>query len=146
MMVYQFPIRRQRQRAPEQPRPVVGSQQPAQQAEEVGLIQGQTPGSVEEWRVAVALWKYNLPFDYQWALYGGRLRKGGQIIDFIVYAPFKIPLYVNGEYWHQGQMGADDKLKLADAERFFGRPPVILWGKDLQTQEDANAAVARAFL
>jgi len=144
-MIYQYPKLRKRRR-PEAPKAAIASAQPGAQVEEVGLIEGKQPGSLEEWRVAKALWKYKLHFDYQFAIYGGRLRKGGQLIDFVVWAPFPIPTYVNGEYWHEGQLALDDKLKVAEAERYFGHPAIILWGRDLQTQPDADSAVARAFL
>lgn len=146
MKPYQFPVKGKGRKATIG-KPAVGSKKPRESSsEQVGLINGRTPGSTEEWRVAVALWKYKLEFMYQWPLYGGRLRKGGQVIDFVVSNPFPVPVYVNGEYWHEGQLALDDKLKMAEAEKYFGRPPVVLWGRELSTQDEANSAVAKAFL
>lgn len=113
--------------------------------EEVGLIQGRKPGSIQEWRVAKALWRLGLTFNYQASFFGGRMLRGGQILDFLVdTVPIKTALAVNGEYWHSGEMGSEDSFKMAQLENYmlgWGRL-VILWGKDLSTQEDANRIVS----
>lgn len=145
-MPYQYPMpRRQRAASPEpqalETRDPVAEELPPGQL----YVDGKKATDIE-YRVAVALRKYKLHYEFQFSLFGGRLRKGGQIIDFVVWAPFPIPCYVQGEYWHSGQLSLDDKLKHAEAERYFARPAVILWGKNLQTQAEANSAVAAAFL
>ena len=114
--------------------------------EPMGLILGQTPGSREEWRVYLALVRYKLQFAYQVPVRGGRQRRGGQVVDFVVYNPFAVAVPVNGEYWHRGQMAPEERLKLAVLEVIFGRAPVVLWAAELQTQAMTNAVVRRELL
>lgn len=107
----------------------------------MGLIQGQEPMSREEWRVAVALWKYKVTFEYQVSIRGGMLFRGGQVVDFICYLPTAVPLQVFGEHWHKGQLAAEDQLNLAILGEYYGREPIVLWGSELATQEQANQVV-----
>lgn len=106
-----------------------------------GLIYGARPDSVEEWRVAVALWKYRIPFDYQVWVRGGRSVRGGQVVDFVLHIPYDVPLQVFGTHWHSGQLGADDQLQLAVVQAQFGRPAKIIWAEDIPTQRDADVKV-----
>lgn len=98
---------------------------------EMGLIQGQTPGSREEWRVSIALSKLGYQYDYQYSMFGGRLT-GGTIIDFMVKTePLSTPLYVNGAYWHK----KDDfkqKLQIQKIKRLgYYRTPRIIWDYEM---------------
>lgn len=108
--------------------------------EEIGLIHGSVPGSVEEWRVAVALWRYKVDFSYQVPLFGAHLR-GGQILDFVVYIPFPTPLQVFGEYWHSGQARGAESLAIAALVRYYGREPIIIWDYEIPDQEEAYKVV-----
>lgn len=119
-------------------------QVPGVQAEDtttLGLIHGQSPCSTEEWRVAVALWKYKVTFEYQVSIRGGSLFRGGQTVDFLCYLPTAVPLQVFGEHWHQGQLAAEDQLNLAILGEYYGREPVVLWGSELGTQEMTDQVV-----
>jgi hypothetical protein len=108
----------------------------------IGLVQGQEPGSKEEWWVALALWKLQMPFSFQVPVMGGRDRKGGFIVDFVVYNPIAVPVEVFGNYWHEGDMGAGDSLRLALYRQYFGRETVIIWGSEA-VDEDATLEVVR---
>lgn len=113
--------------------------------EEMGLIQGITPASREEWRVAVALEKYKIPYMYQVIVRGGgemrgRLR-GTIILDFLVFAPMGIPVQVYGNYWHSGERKAEDRLQEAFLRWYYNREVVALWGSELETQAAADEAV-----
>ena len=44
--------------------------------------------------------KPNVDFDYQSKLAGGRLDKGGRIIDFMIYNPPDIAINVQGVFFH----------------------------------------------
>ena len=44
-------------------------------------------------------------FDYQTSLLGGRMSKGGVVLDFFFYDPPDLAINVQGEYYHYG-MGA----------------------------------------
>ena len=106
--------------------------------EPLGLIQGKTPDSKEEYWVAQALYKYEVEFDYQWEIFGGTSRRGGLVVDFVVWNPMQTPLEVNGNYWHRGEMEGGDKYDLIAIEDYFKREAIVLWGEDMQTEEDVD--------
>ena len=106
------------------------------------LIRGREAGSINEVYVAKALDKLRLEYMYQVAIGNPRVR-GAVIVDFVVMAPFPTPLEVFGNYWHTGQLGSDDKLKLAVEEQKYGRETVIVWGDETDTAEKALATVKR---
>lgn len=67
-------------------------------------------GSTWEQNVYQALQKMGVEFQYQAAMYGGRLR-GGTVIDFIVYTPPNpTALYVDGPYWHRKERGYEEAI------------------------------------
>ena len=71
---------------------------------------------------------------------GGRSKLGGQVIDFFIIS-ISLPIMVNGEYWHKYN---DEQLQSeADIMEEFGRPPVVLWGDELEDDEEAYATVIR---
>jgi hypothetical protein len=95
------------------------------------------PGSKEEWRIAVALQRYDIPFYYQYSIDGGRRVRGGQVIDF--YAPETLPallIYAQGEYWHGRE--TERSLNIARAEQYFGGGARVLeiWDYEHSTLED----------
>ena len=115
----------------------------------VGLIYGTQPGSTWEWWVAVGLWSLGWTFDYQVWFLGGRILKGGQVIDFLVHTmPFSTPLYVYGDYWHGGPKKDHDALDRATLFNFMAgslRKPEVLTGEELTDQEAATSALLRMF-
>ncbi|MGW8182253.1 MAG: hypothetical protein ACWGQW_26285 [bacterium] len=117
--------------------------------ETMGLIQGKHPGSLKEWYYAVALWKYKWTFDYQVGIMGGRRLKGGQVIDFIVHTrPLTTPVYIYGEYWHGGTRKERDTLLRITLKNYFRgliRDPIVIEGKDLGDQEQADQMVLKLF-
>jgi hypothetical protein len=98
-----------------------------------------------EWRVAVALERLGLFFIYQYALLGGRTARGGIVLDFLVLTdPLSTPLDIRGEYWHQPKQRIEDDLGLALAmSRGQFAQPVIIYGGELQSIEQAYATVKR---
>ena len=64
------------------------------------------PGSVPEFLVYASLIKQGkvegVDFNYQSALMGGRLDKGGVVLDFIFSDPPDLAINVQGEYYHYG--------------------------------------------
>lgn len=113
---------------------------------EMGLIQNQEPGSKEEWWVALALWKLNLDFRFQVPVMGGRDRRGGFIVDFVVYNPMPTPVEVFGQYWHENQLGAGDNLRIAMLRDYFNMEPVIIWGSEATSEEDTLRVVREKLL
>ena len=112
-------------------------------------IQGHIPDSKNEINVAMALDELKLEyiFQYQVGMPGVR---GSQVIDFLVYTiPLPTPLFVHGRYWHEGRMGAEDTLKMAElTSQSRGRwaDPVIVWGEDTETVEDAKVALQKELM
>lgn len=96
-----------------------------------------------EANVALALEHEKIDFLFQYWYLGGRDLLGGYVLDFLVFAPRRIPLEVFGEYWHSGQFASDDRLKLAILAQEFGYEPIIIWGSESETYEQALAAVRR---
>ena len=102
--------------------------------------------SLNEYNVGMALNHYKLRYTFQFTVFGGRSLRGGQVLDFLVYRPFATPLQVFGEYWHTGQLGGDDRLQLALLFQEFKIEPIVIWGEESETVEDAINAVGRKVL
>jgi len=60
---------------------------------------GMVFGSTYEQYFYEALVKAKLRFDYQVPFFGGRVR-GGTVVDFVVYNPDAVLVYVDGARWH----------------------------------------------
>ena len=99
-----------------------------------------------EYRVAQALIKYEIPFRFQVDIAGGRLLRGGFVVDFEIYNPQKMPLEVFGDYWHRAQFTSRDRLKVAMLAQIYGYEPIIIWENECKTQADANRAVREKVL
>lgn len=136
-MPFQYPTARRKKETTR----VLGPVSEPKIDEPMGLIQGKQPGSREEWRVYLSLLKYKVEFEFQVPIFGGSAVIGGFIIDYVVYDPFPNALEVNSEYWHSAEMRPSEALKLAALTAMFNRAPYVVWGKDLQTQEDCDQAV-----
>ena len=109
-------------------------------------IQGKQPDSKEEVWVAMALDKLKLPYIFQFEIFGGTGVRGGILIDFVVWNPFATPIEVLGEYWHTGELGADDKFRQAQIEQVFHRKVVNLWTQDLIDPETTYSVVRRELM
>lgn len=114
--------------------------------EAVGTIQGLTPASVEEWRVAQSLNKYGWEYDYQYSVNGGRSRRGGQVIDFLVRTnPRNTALYVQGEYYHGTRQEQKDRLMQAIAFGPLGFLVQIVYGDQLKDQQESDETINKLF-
>ena len=115
----------------------------------MGLVQGIEPDSVQEWRVAQALGRLEIPFTFQYEIFDASVR-GGITLDFLVLTdPLATPLEVDGEHWHSGERSSEDTMRHVILEQYFqgnSMPLVILYGKDLATQEQTDNSVKRAIL
>lgn len=110
-------------------------------ADQIRLIRGREPDSINEWYVSLAFDYYNIEYRYQVPIMGGRIR-GGQILDFVIYHPFEIAVPVFGEYWHLGQLDTVQTFKLNQIQQIFGKNKVIiLWGSETVTLEKAKSIV-----
>ena len=101
-----------------------------------------------EYFVALALEKLNIDYSFQKSFLGGKQLKGGFVIDFMVWTvPLGTPIWVHGEFWHKGAVRAKDTLQQAILDSLFrGKymPAVILYGNDLQTEDQAYVTVKKA--
>ena len=98
-----------------------------------------------EYFVAIALEKLHLPFIFQYELMGGRTKRGGIVLDFLVLTdPLSTPLDIRGDYWHQPKHKIEDDLGIAlMMSRGNFAEPVILYGSELQSIEQAYSTVKR---
>ena len=109
-------------------------------------IQGSKATDIE-YRVAKALDTLDIPYIFQYEMFGGRSRLGGLVIDFLaITVPLSTPVDVRGEYWHGPTRKYQDDLEIAmirHHNRGMIAEPVILWGGELQTDEQALSTVRR---
>lgn len=115
---------------------------------DVAVVQGKGATDIEA-RVAISLTKFGWDFQFQEGVMGGRSLRGGQVVDFMVQTlPLPTPLYVNGEYFHGSAVAERDKL-LRDMlySYMHGQinPPVVVWGDQLQTQEESDKTILNLF-
>jgi hypothetical protein len=112
------------------------------------LIQGKKASDIEL-RVAISLDKFKWEYTFQSPALGGRQLRGGTVIDFLVETvPLPTPLYIQGEHFHSGINAERDKFMqalLASASHGSMNPPEVLFGDQLQTQEDSDMAVLKLF-
>ena len=144
-LLYKFPTPRRARK------PLFDAPQKQEKPEEepIGLIQGQTPDSKQEWWIARALDRLKIPYTYQYPVNGGRSR-GGYLIDFLVHTvPLATMVEPIGNHWHTGELGADDKKRQADVESLMqdiARTPIVnLWIPDLIDSETVFQRIAREF-
>lgn len=121
-----------------------------EQEEPIGLIQGQTPDSKEEWWISKALNRIKIPYTYQYPVNGGRTR-GGYLVDFVVNTvPLATMIEPVGNHWHTGELGADDKKRQADVEAamqdFCRTPILLLWIPDLLNEETVYQRLVQELL
>lgn len=119
--------------------PAVHVQAPPE--DEIRPVQGQLPDSINEWYVALALDKLDIPYHFQVPLNGGRSVRGGQVIDFVVFNPRPVPVFVQGAYWHNIRTDAEDQLKQAEARAHYNTEPILLMEDETNTKDKALRAV-----
>jgi len=109
------------------------------------LIRGQLPDSWQEVYFAKALDKYRIPYYFQFVINERRGVRGSIVVDFVISRPFYIPVEIFGKYWHEGALGADDRLKLILEQQYFKREVVVIWSDELPDQDTANMYVRQNF-
>lgn len=113
---------------------------------EDALIQGKRPGSAEEWRFALGLNRAKVAYYYQYAIDGGNRVRGGILVDFVVFNPFKTPVEIESKHWHTGALGADDHLKRAREAQYFGRPVIAVWGEEIPDDDAVDRVIREKIL
>lgn len=103
-----------------------------------------------EYNFAAALDSFGMGYLFQVDYMGGRKLLGGLVLDFLVFTrPLPTPVWINGEYWHQGGRTNVDFLQQTALLQLFGgriAPAKIYWGKDVGTYDDARRTVRRDIL
>jgi hypothetical protein len=104
------------------------------------------PDSVNEYYVAMALDKEEIKYMFQYQVIGTGRELGSITVDFLVFAPFAIPLEVMGEHWHSGSLGSGDRYRLDIISQQLKMEPKILWGNETDSYDKARKAVRKMFL
>lgn len=111
-------------------------------------VHGQPAGSSIEYNVAQGLDAIGLRYQYQYPVLGGRNRKGGSVIDFLVSTvPLLTPLYVQGDYWHGSvSKKVDDAWllrRVRAALHYSSTDPVQIWENEALTIDQAISSLRR---
>lgn len=99
--------------------------------------------SLNEYNVSLGIEFLKLPYRFQYSPMGYHGLKGQYILDFWIPDPYGYPIEVYGDWWHMGQLGANDKMRLAVLQKYFRRPIIILWGRDTMTEAQALATLRK---
>lgn len=117
-----------------------------------GIVNGRDASDLEE-RFANALRKAGLGFYFQWLVETRySLPAQEKVVDFIVYANKRVyPVEIYGDYFHESYGARQHDMirerELNDVFATYGWEDLsIVWGHELQDQEQANYAVRRLFL
>src|SRR5512145_3073504 len=79
-------------------------------------VRGKRATSYEA-NVAAALDKFGISYLFQVDYWGGRTLAGGMVLDFLAFTvPLPTPIFVNGDYFHQGQRKAVDLFQAAQLD------------------------------
>ena len=114
----------------------------------IGLIQGKTPDSRQEYWASQWLEYKKLPYQYQYRAFAGA--KYFYDIDFMVWTrPLATMIELNGGFWHYAELGQDDRkrqLEIEDAMRDIAKIPIqFLWAEDMISRETVELGLERIF-
>ena len=116
-------------------------------AEKLG-VPSDWPGSVPEFLVYASLIKQGkvegVDFNYQSALMGGRLDKGGVVLDFIFSDPPDLAINVQGEYYHYGLGATFIQNDLIVSQQMAGQGINLIFIDESDVLEDVDYYVRQA--
>ena len=95
--------------------------------------------SVNEYNFAIALQLEEIRFLYQFQLFGGHRMAGGVAVDFLVWAPFTIPVEIVGRYWHQNI--SKERYRKAIIQAYFTHDVV-----EVTEEQSETVGAARSFI
>jgi len=101
----------------------------------------QQADSEPEYLFAQALLAEGKRFWFQYSVRGGHGLKGGIILDFLVYDPFRIGIEIIGGYWHRET--SEERFRDAIVEQFLGRELIKRPDTEIDTYDKARRAVKR---
>jgi len=91
-----------------------------------------------EARVLRWLEKKKMDFIFQYEIAGGTAVRGGILVDVVAFVPWAQPIEIFGEHWHESEITGEERLRLARIEEVFKREVIVLWGKDLESDEETD--------
>lgn len=111
-------------------------------------IRGTQAGSKEEFWVSLALEKFEKEqgwgWDYQVPVRGGRRRRGGNVVDFLVYTPGPwTVLEPKGRYWHTGHH--EDQQEMRNVCRDKGWNLIEWFTDETKTKEAVLSFLRKEF-
>ena len=116
-------------------------------AEKLG-VPSDWPGSVPEFLVYASLIKQGkvegVDFNYQSALMGGRLDKGGVVLDFIFSDHPDLAINVQGEYYHYGLGATFIQNDLIVRQQMAGQGINLIFIDESDVLEDVDYYVRQA--
>lgn len=105
-------------------------------------------GSVPEFLVYASLIKQGkiegVDFNYQSALMGGRLDKGGVVLDFVFYDPPDLAINVQGEYYHYGLGATFIQNDILVRQQMAGQGINLIFIDESDVLEDVDYYVKQA--
>lgn len=105
-------------------------------------------GSVPEWLVYTVLIRLGLEpgvdFTYQSAFFGGRLEKGGIVIDFLFSNPPDLAINVNGIYYHYNQGVTTQARDIIARQQLVGEGITLIFIDEDDLERDARFFVSEA--
>lgn len=102
--------------------------------------------SKNEENAYMAFTTLKMDFEYQVPIMGGTSRRGGLVLDFLVYkAPLPVPINLQGAYWHSSAVSPYEPFEIAQIEEYakvrgWDRL-VLLEEEETQTVESAVMAI-----
>ena len=105
-------------------------------------------GSKPEWIVYAALreigYEPGEDFDYQSPLAGGRMDKGGMVIDFMFYNPPDLAINVQGVYYHY-ELGAETRARdIMAREALAGQGITLIFVDEDDLEQDPTGTLENA--
>ena len=97
--------------------------------------------SENEYIFSVALKAEGLSFLYEFALFGGHLTAGGVAVDFVVWAPFLVPVEIIGAWWHRNT--SKERYRSSIITSYFGREPVEITEEETEDVGASRAAIKK---
>lgn len=82
------------------------------------------PGTLPEWLVFEELTKREIAFDFQSNQFGGRLQRGGLVVDFII--PPDLAFSVLGIYFHYSLGGSTSQANDLMAREILAQQGIIM--------------------
>lgn len=110
---------------------------------QIMTVQGKQVDSANEWNLSRAFDLEEVPYIFQYQVFGGNIR-GGAIIDFLVQLPpMPTPTELKGGFWHNaGRRSYDDILRDSEIENIPGFAPMVVFTEE----ETATIEIARYYV